>query len=232
MEKRMLTHGVSFGTFDYEYIRIFLNTFPPCIYTIMQQAFSCPLHNSHASFSYSRNHNPDRENCMKIACILVISAVLILGNMALCMAEAEYIGIVKSVTRDAFFIRKGETIPAVANMKIMNKDVVRTGPDGAIGFILKDDTVISMGPGSEIVIDDFIFDPVQNNMSFIARMLHGTVSYFSGQIVKLSPESVRFETPSGNHRHERNTFSGQGRRKLERRPSPVDNGICIGFLMP
>ena len=132
---------------------------------------------------------------MKVACIMVLSAVLILGNMALCVAEPEYIGIVKSITRDAFFIRKGETTPADVNMKIMNKDIIITGPDGAIGIILKDDTVISMGPGSEIIIDDFIFDPVQNNLSFVARMLHGTVSYVSGQIVKLSPESVRFETP-------------------------------------
>jgi hypothetical protein len=132
---------------------------------------------------------------MKTACVMVLSAALILGNMTLCMAESETIGIVKSVTQDVFFIRKGETIPAVVNMKIMIKDVVRTGPDGAIGFILKDDTVISMGPGSEIVMDDFSFDPVEKNTSFIARMLHGTISYFSGQIVKLSPESVRFETP-------------------------------------
>jgi hypothetical protein len=132
---------------------------------------------------------------MKIACITLLSAVLILGTNALCSAESEYIGIVKSVTCDVFFIRKGETTPAVVNMKIMNKDVIKTGPDGAIGVILKDDTVISMGPGSEIIIDDFIFDPVQNELSFVARMIQGTVSYVSGQIVKLSPESVRFETP-------------------------------------
>ncbi len=132
---------------------------------------------------------------MKIACFMVLSSVLILGNMTFCMAESEYIGIVKTVIRNVFFIRNGETIPAVVNMKMMVKDVVRTGSDGAIGFILKDDTVISMGPGSEIVIDDFSFDPVEKNLSFIARMLHGTASYFSGQIVKLSPESVRFETP-------------------------------------
>jgi hypothetical protein len=132
---------------------------------------------------------------MKITCFLVFSAMLILGNTIPCMAESECIGIVKSVTQNVFFIRKGETIPAVVNMKIMIQDMVKTGSDGAIGFILKDDTAISMGPGSEIVIDEFAFDPVEKNMSFIARMLHGTVSYFSGQIVKLSPESVRFETP-------------------------------------
>ncbi|MBI5591572.1 MAG: FecR domain-containing protein [Deltaproteobacteria bacterium] len=132
---------------------------------------------------------------MKIVRIMVLSAALILGNITLCLAEPECIGIVKSVARNVIFIRKGETIPAAVNMKMMVNDVVRTGPDGAIGFILKDDTVISMGPGSELVIDDFSFDPVEKKMSFIARMLHGTISYVSGQIVKLSPESVHFETP-------------------------------------
>ncbi len=132
---------------------------------------------------------------MNIARIMVSVAALILGNISLCMADSEFIGIVKSVTRQVSFIRNGETIPAVANMKIMHKDMIRTGVDGSIGFILKDDTVISMGPGSEIVIDEFSFDPADKNMSFVARMLHGTASYLSGQIGKLSPESVRFETP-------------------------------------
>ncbi|MFH0994849.1 MAG: FecR domain-containing protein [Pseudomonadota bacterium] len=111
------------------------------------------------------------------------------------MAESESIGIVKTVKQNVFVVRKGEAIPVVVNMRLMIKDLVRTGPDGAIGFILKDDTVISMGPGSELVIDEFSFNPVEKNMSFVARMFHGTVSYFSGQIGKLSPESVRFNTP-------------------------------------
>lgn len=132
---------------------------------------------------------------MKIACIMVLTVALIIGNMTLCMAESESIGIVKAVNHNVIIIREGETIPAVVNMKIMLKDVVRTGPDGAIGFIMKDDTIISMGPGSELVIDEFFFKPVEKNVSLIARMFHGTVSYFSGQIGRLSPESVRFETP-------------------------------------
>ncbi len=132
---------------------------------------------------------------MIVARTMVLSAALILGNISLCMANPAYIGIVKSITRNVFFIRDGETIQAVANMKIMVKDVIKTGPDGSIGFILKDDTIISMGPGSEMVIDDFSFVPVEKNLSFIVRMLHGTASYISGQIGKLSPESVRFETP-------------------------------------
>lgn len=132
---------------------------------------------------------------MKTACIMVLTAALILGNITLGSAESESIGIVKSVSRNAFIIRKGVSMQAVVNMKIMVKDVVKTGPDGAIGFVLKDDTIISMGPGSEIVIDEYSFDPIEKNMSFVARMLHGTASYFSGQIAKLSPESVQFETP-------------------------------------
>ena len=133
---------------------------------------------------------------MKITCIMVLTIVLILSRTTHCTAASEFIGIVKTVSQDAFLIRKGETIAASVNMKMMVGDVVRTGPNGAIGFILKDDTIISMGSGSEVVIDDFLFDPVEKKLSLIARMFHGTAAYLSGQIVKLSPESVRFETPA------------------------------------
>ncbi len=132
---------------------------------------------------------------MKNICVMLLSIVLMLSNLALCEAESEFIGVVKEVSQDAFLIRNGETMPASVNMKMQVGDMVRTGPDGVIGFILKDDTVVSIGPGSEIVIDDFSFDPAGKKLSFIARLLHGTASYLSGQIVKISPESARFETP-------------------------------------
>lgn len=127
---------------------------------------------------------------------MLLSTVLVLTNLSFAAADSEYIGVIKSVKPKVSLIRNGNVLPADVNMKLMVKDVLRTGPDGAIGIILNDDTVLSMGPESEIVIDNFTFDPAAKNLSFIARMLHGTASYLSGQIGKLSPDSVHFETPS------------------------------------
>ncbi len=132
---------------------------------------------------------------MKIIRILVLSIFLMLHGLPLCSADSIFIGIIKTANQDAFVIRKGETMAASVNMRIMIGDVLKTGPNGAVGFILKDDTVMSMGPGSQIVISEFAFDPVAKKLSLIARLLHGSLTYLPGQIVKLSPEAVRLETP-------------------------------------
>ena len=81
-------------------------------------------------------------------------------------------------------------------MKIQIGDVVKTGDKGGIGLIFTDDTIISMGSKSEITIEDYLFEPIEGKLSFIARMIQGTISFISGQITKLSPESVRLETPA------------------------------------
>jgi len=105
------------------------------------------------------------------------------------------VGIVRSVSTDAFILRNETSIAAKINMKIMNGDVVKTGPNGSIGLIFDDDTIVSMGPNSEFAVEDFLFNPSEKKLSFVVRMLQGTFSYLSGQISKLVPGAVRLETP-------------------------------------
>ena len=81
-------------------------------------------------------------------------------------------------------------------MKVQIGDIVKTDDKGGIGLIFTDDTIISMGSKSEIVIEDYLFEPTDGKLSFIARMIQGTVSFISGKITKLSPDSVRLETPA------------------------------------
>ena len=80
-------------------------------------------------------------------------------------------------------------------MRLQKGDQIRTGAKGKVGLIFEDDTVISLGPNSVIEIDNFLFQPNEKRLSFIARILQGTVSYLSGQIAKLAPNQARLETP-------------------------------------
>jgi len=62
-----------------------------------------------------------------------------------------------------------------------------------------------MGPNSEMAIDEYNFVPIEGRLSFVVKFIHGTITYLSGQISKLSPQSVRLETPwrpsvCGEHR--------------------------------
>jgi hypothetical protein len=83
-------------------------------------------------------------------------------------------------------------------LEIQANDTLRTGPDGSIGVAFHDDTRLSLGPGSVLAIDEFVYAPRQGKLSLIFRMMKGTAVYLSGLIAKLAPDSVLFVTPSAS----------------------------------
>lgn len=121
---------------------------------------------------------------------------MLLGGVAWAGAE-EVIGSVKLAGGAALVERGGRQLPAQPGLQLQRQDVLRTGADGTLGVILRDDTRISLGPHSEVVLAEFVFDPVEGRLSLVVRMLHGVVQFISGEISKLAPERIRFETPVG-----------------------------------
>ena len=105
---------------------------------------------------------------------------------------------VKNVSGSATVAREGKTITATTGMEIWENDALRTGPNGSIGIVFNDDTFLSLGPGSVLIIDEFVFAPKQGKFSIVIRMLKGTVAYLSGIISKLSPDSAHFKTPTAS----------------------------------
>jgi hypothetical protein len=108
------------------------------------------------------------------------------------------IATVQKVSGMATVVRQGRTVSAKIALEICQNDTLRTGPDGSIGLVFKDDTLLSLGPESILVIDEFVFAPRQGKFSIAIRMLKGTVAYFSGLISKLAPESAHFQTPTSS----------------------------------
>lgn len=133
---------------------------------------------------------------MKLTSLLMLSVAISILLFAPGLAAEEFVGLVKSVQGQASVARGGETKAVVAGMEIKMGDVLKTGGDGSVGLIFSDDTIISMGPRTELAVEDYLFEPIEGKLAFIARILRGTVSYLSGQIAKLSPESVQLVTPA------------------------------------
>jgi len=109
--------------------------------------------------------------------------------------EGTTIGIVRNSEGRASITRDGRTFPAAVGTKLHTGDTLSTGPDGSIGLILRDNSSLSIGPHSDMVIKDFLFSPAEGKLGLFARLLKGTMAYTSGMIGKLAPQSVRFETP-------------------------------------
>jgi len=106
------------------------------------------------------------------------------------------VGRIKVVTGSAFIIRAGALVPAQAGQAVFQADSLRTGDGGRIGITLRDDTRISLGPNSEVRLDRFAYAPAESQVGFVLRIVRGVVAYVSGRIAKLSPDSIRLETPA------------------------------------
>lgn len=126
---------------------------------------------------------------------LLIALLLAAAIPELCVASIDAVGFVKSMDGEVLIVNGEKTLQAARNMEFDRGDSIRTGTGGRVGLMFQDGTVVSLGPDSEIAVEEFLFDPAAQKLSFVVRMLKGTFSFITGQIAKLAPEKVRLETP-------------------------------------
>ena len=131
-----------------------------------------------------------RKKTLAAAVILI----LLISNHA-SAAEKNVVGSIKHVKGDVSILRDGVSMPARSGFKVFIADVLQTGSEGSLGLILRDDAVLSLGSNSTLIIEEFLFAPAEGKLKFVGRIVKGTISYLSGLIAKLSPESARFKTP-------------------------------------
>jgi hypothetical protein len=106
------------------------------------------------------------------------------------------IGVVRNTAGSATVTRGESVFPATAGTRLHTGDTLGTGPDGSLGVILRDDSSLSLGPSSRLVLRDFLFSPSEGKFSLLVRLSKGSMAYLTGLIGKLAPEKARFETPT------------------------------------
>jgi len=112
------------------------------------------------------------------------------------MAQPAEAGRVKTASGSVSIIRGTTVIPVQPGVVLMQGDGLRTGADGRVGVTLKDETRLSLGPNSDIRLDQFVYAPGQGRLRFALKIVSGVMAYVSGRIAKLAPDAVRLETPS------------------------------------
>ena len=89
--------------------------------------------------------------------LFLMSIVFVLSIVA--TSAADFIGGLRNVKGTGLVIRDQEEIAAKDGLRIHKGDRLKTGKDGAMGVIFSDNTRVSIGPDSEISIDDYVFYP-------------------------------------------------------------------------
>jgi hypothetical protein len=119
-------------------------------------------------------------------------------STALVLAQAPApAGRVKVSTGAATVIRNGQVLPAPVGTEVFESDIVRTGSDGRLAVMLRDETRLALGPNSEVALTAFAYAPSDSRLGVTLRVARGVLSYVSGLVAKLAPESVRIQTPTG-----------------------------------
>ncbi len=130
---------------------------------------------------------------MRIA-VLIICTLLSCATISVAQ-DNRPVGLVKTTSGEVSILRDGRRMAVLPGQQLVLGDVLSTGATGAVGVILRDDTVMSLGPSTETGLEQFAFEPAEQKLGMVLRVTKGLISYVSGRISKLAPGSVRIETP-------------------------------------
>jgi hypothetical protein len=125
-----------------------------------------------------------------------IVAVAVLALAVSGLAQADDVGQIKTAKGAVHVERDGKRLPAKVGMTIRQSDTLVTGADGAAGVTFSDNSLLSTGPNSVLVVEHYSFDTTTHAGKFDAALRKGTLAVVSGKMVKQSPGAMRVRTPA------------------------------------
>jgi hypothetical protein len=127
----------------------------------------------------------------------VIVAAAVAAALGVAMpAWAGDVGQVKTARGTVHVERDGKRLPASVGMQIRQADTLITGMDGALGVTFADNSLVSTGPNSVLVVERYDFDSTTHAGHFDASLKKGTLAVVSGKMVKQSPDAMKVRTPA------------------------------------
>jgi hypothetical protein len=85
----------------------------------------------------------------------------------------------------------------VSGEPILLQDAIRSGTRSGMQILLLDQTVFTIGPESELVVDEFVYDPQTNAGKLGAEITKGVFRFVSGKIAHEKPEDMSVKLPAG-----------------------------------
>ena len=135
--------------------------------------------------------------------MMVTLAVLTMGTLGSVFAGAEtprQAGVAAAVKGEV----KATTPPGKAvhllksGDQVFMGDKIETGTDGQLQILLLDQTVFTLGPSGGIVVDEFMYDPTNDNGKVKASMMKGIFRVVSGKVAHKKPENMSVDLPAGS----------------------------------
>lgn len=126
---------------------------------------------------------------------------LFLPLALLCAAPtfaATQVGVAAAVRGSVQVVRTAAVGSAIqSGAKLYLGDKITTGPAAGLQILLLDETVFTLGPDSQMTIDEFVYDPASAQGKLDAKLVKGAFRFISGRVARKDPRQMNVALPSG-----------------------------------
>jgi hypothetical protein len=125
--------------------------------------------------------------------VLALLAALADGEAQAAISDQITIGNTRVVVRTVIGNFEGEIRTLALEDDVYHNELIETEEDSATKLIFLDETTLTLGPDSSVVLDRFVFDPDPSKAAFVMTATQGIFRFTSG---KLPKNAYRLHTPA------------------------------------
>ncbi len=122
-------------------------------------------------------------------------ALVLLATVSEAAFSASSVGVTSAVNPDAFGFEPGKASrKLILGKKVIFKERIKTASKGLVQILLLDGSSFTVGPNSDLVIDEFVYDPKSNTGKLTASLAKGAFRFIGGKLSKKAG-AVKVKTP-------------------------------------
>ncbi len=131
--------------------------------------------------------------------ISLIAASAIAAFASTASAQGQQAGVSAAVRGQVALARASENVvgrQVQSGDPIFLGDAITSGSASGLQIMLLDETVFTIGPNSEISIDEFVYDPATDTGKVAASVAKGAFRFITGKIARKRPEDMTVRLPT------------------------------------
>jgi hypothetical protein len=126
-----------------------------------------------------------------LSIILILLSFLSYSNAQ----DKQIIGVLAAAVGQVF---NQEGVQLKTGDKIYFGDTIRVNEKSNSQILLLDQTVLNVGAKSEVIIDEFVFDPSNNDGKILSQIKQGSMKVITGLISEKDPNNLIVKVPAGS----------------------------------
>ena len=126
-----------------------------------------------------------------LSIILILLSFLSYSNAQ----EKQIIGVLAAAVGQVF---NQEGTQLKTGDKIYFGDTIKVNEKSNSQILLLDQTVLNVGAKSEVIIDEFVFDPSNNDGKILSQIKQGSMKVITGLISEKNPNNLIVKVPAGS----------------------------------